>query len=142
MLLLALTFIRMGNGAEEASERLQKMDDLLVEARQEGVHKLFVSKEDAESFGVDYSWGTGIESMLYVTARHGRECCSNLFVYEDIAALQLPELLATDRVAFVPWWIFLHRDGLNAGYFPLPDEPFYFLHTEGGRHRFVRAELF
>ena len=140
MLLLALTFIRMGNGAEEASERLQKMDDLLVEARQEGVHKLFVSKEDAESFGVDYSWGTGIESMLYVTARHGRECCSNLFVYEDIAALQLPELLATDRVAFVPWWIFLHREGLNPEYFPLPDEPFYFLHIDGNQHRFVRAQ--
>ena len=140
-LLLALTFIRMGSGAEKASVRLHKMDNLLVEARQEGVRKLFVSKEDADALGVEYSWGAAIETMLYVTARHGRECCSNMFIYEDAAALQLPEcLLATDRVAFVPWWIFLHRDGLNAGYFPLPDEPFYFLHTEGGRHRFVRAE--
>ena len=78
--------------------------------------------------------------MLYVTARHGRECCSNLFVYEDIAALQLPELLATDRVAFVPWWIFLHREGLNPEYFPLPDEPFYFLHIDGNQYRFVRAQ--
>ena len=139
-LLLALTFIRMGNGAEQASERLQKMDELLEEARQEGVRKLFVSKEDAASLGVDYSWSTGIETILYATARHGRECCSNLFVYEDIAALQLPELLATDRVAFVPWWIFLHREGLAPEYFPMPDEPFHFLRIEGGQHHFVRAE--
>ena len=140
MLLLALTFIRMGNGAEEASERLQKMDELLVEARQEGVRKLFVSKEDAESIGVDYSWGTGIESMLYVTANRGRENCSNMFVYDDVSLLQSPYLHEVDRMAFVPWWVFLHRDGLNLEYFPLPDEPFYFLQKKGNRHRFVRAE--
>ena len=139
-LLLALTFIRMGSGAERASVRLQQMDELLVEARQEGVRKLFVSKEDAAALGVDYSWSTGIETILYVTAQRGRESCSNLFVYEDITALQLPELQATDRMAFVPWWIFLHREGLDAEYFPLPDEPFYFLQKEGDQHRFVRAE--
>lgn len=140
MLLLALTFIRMGNGAERASERLQKMDDLLVEARQEGVCKLCVSREDAASFGVGYSWSTGIESILYSTARHGRECCSNLFVYEDISALQLPELLSDDCLAFVPWWIFLHREEFNTDYFPMLDKPFYFLQTDGERYRFVRAE--
>ncbi|MBR4492426.1 MAG: hypothetical protein IKO98_07190, partial [Bacteroidales bacterium] len=140
MALLVVNYIRMGNGAERASERLQKMDELLVEARQEGVRKLFVSRENAASFGVGYSWSTGIESILYSTARHGRECCSNLFVYEDISALQLPELLSDDCLAFVPWWIFLHREGLNPEYFPLPDEPFYLLQKEGDRHRFVRAE--
>jgi hypothetical protein len=139
-LLLVWTFVRMGRSAEHYAHRLQHMDALLVEARQEGVRKLFVSKEDAESLGVDYSWGTGIESMLYVTARRGRENCSNLFVYEDLAALQLPELRDRDRVAFVPWWIFLHRRGLNAEYFPLPDVPFYFLQMEEGGHRFVRVE--
>ena len=116
------------------------MDELLVEARQEGVRKLFVSKEDAESIGVDYSWGTGIESMLYVTANRGRENCSNMFVYDDVSLLQSPYLLEVDRMAFVPWWVFLHRDGLNMEYFPLPDEPFYLLQKEGNRHRFVRAE--
>lgn len=140
MLLLTLSFIRIDNSAKRASDRLQKMDELLVEARQEGVHKLFVSKEDAASFGVDYSWSTGIETMLYVTANRGRECCSNLFVYEDAAALQLPELGTTDCMAFVPWWVFLHREGLNPDYFPLPDEPFYFLQKDGNQHRFVRAQ--
>ena len=139
-LLLALTFVRMGHKAAGYADRLQAMDAVMAEARQEGVRKVFVSKEDAAALGIDYAWGTGIESMLYITGKRGKEQCSNLFVYEDASLLQAPEMQATDRVAFVPWWVFLYRNGLNPDYFPMPEAPFYVLRLEDGRCRFVRAE--
>ncbi|MBO7466041.1 MAG: hypothetical protein J6T56_09380 [Bacteroidales bacterium] len=142
MALLVTSFIRIGNGAEQASERLQKMDDLLVEARQDGVRKLLVSKEDAASFGVGYSWSSGIESMLYTSAKRGASGCSNLFIYEDLSQLRFPEIYDTDRVAFVPWWIFLNYSGICSEYFSIPESPYYFLERHGDTLRFVPAKQF
>lgn len=138
--LLAISFIRMGVKAEKNSQRLQAMDAVMVKARQAGACKVFVSKEEAEALGIEFSWGTGVESMMYITSVRGKEQCSNLFVYDDAYLLDLPEMRAHNSMARFPWWVFYGLDMVNAAYFPLPEAPYHVLHLQDGRCRFDRVE--
>lgn len=138
--LLAHSFVRIGMKAEAYGQRLQRMDAILCEAREQGVYKVFVEKELSEALGIGYNWGAGIESLMYSAVKHGGENCGNLFVYENLEVLQIYEYTTTDRYAFVPWWIYLKMSDINTEYFPLKESPFYLLRIIGGKMVFEQAK--
>ena len=139
-LLLVHSFVRIGMKAEDYGRRLQCMDRILSEAREQGVYKVFVEKELSEVLGIGYNWGAGIESLMYSAVKHGGENCGNLFVYDNLEQLQIYEYTTTDRYAFVPWWIYLKMSDINTEYFPLKEGPFYLLRIVGGRMVFEQAK--
>ncbi len=132
-----LSVVRMGLSVCHQQKRLDDIDKVLVQARKDGARKVFVSRSDADAMGLEYSWGTAVESLIYTTLRYGKDGCSNLFIYEDLSLLQIYELGTTDRFAFVPWWIYLKMEDLNTDYFPLPEGPFYFM--QGSPVKFIPA---
>ena len=140
VLLLVHSFVRIGMKAEDYEQRLQRMDQILSEAREQGVYKVFVEKELSEALGIGYNWGAGIESLMYSSVMHGRENCGNLFVYDRLEELKIYEFTTTDRYAFVPWWIYLKLSDINTEYFPLKESPFYLLRVIGGRLVFEQAK--
>lgn len=140
VLLLVHSFVRIGMKVEDYEQRLQRMDQILSEAREQGVYKVFVEKELSEALGIGYNWGAGIESLMYSSVMHGRENCGNLFVYDRLEELKIYEFTTTDRYAFVPWWIYLKLSDINTEYFPLKESPFYLLRVIGGRLVFEQAK--
>lgn len=140
-LFLVNSMLRIALKAEKYDSRLERMDYVLKEARSQKINKVLVSKDLSEEMGIPYNWGSGIESILYTSAKYGADSVSNLYVYQDLEELKgSSDLYSKNCIGFLPWWNYLSTKDLNPKYFHFREESFYVLSKKDSQFFLTKVE--
>jgi hypothetical protein len=128
---IGIGFIKIAVAAVPYTKRLENIEKICVLANKEGKKKLLITKETADQISLGYSWGLGLESIMYSSMK-GVDSTVNMFIIDTIDS-NIPEYKNPDIYLAVPWWTYWDINNLNPHYFNLPKQPCSKLVIEDGK---------
>lgn len=133
--LLLVRFVSIGMSSRPYANRMAEIERIAMQARDQGIHKLLVTKSTAEEIFPINIWGLALESMMY-TARDGADRAVTIYIEENDFDRTDSLYSDTDVYVAVNWWKRWPIEDLNSHYFSLPPQGYKLLVVKDGSYSF------
>ena len=134
--LLIFSFGRIIYYVHRYQPRIEAIANVSAAAREQGLHKLVVTRSTAEEVFPGDIWGLALESMM-LTAQDGPEKTVTIYKEEDDYNHSDSTLYYNpDIYIALSWWQYWKVDELNPRYFSLPEQGYKELKVDNDKYLF------